>query len=222
MRGQWTKNDLAPRAAFTDNLLILSRCKAIMWNFLRKKVLSAKAEKPSSRDAQKRAMSEQGILAFSHTGDVIRAESLLKAQSFSISVSAPPPELRTGCDLVIVFTLMEQAGILHALSEQNINPEQVLAKHDTLLEPVSLFHSKDFGEWYMVRAANMKIIIEKTTHRIVNISGGGCPDVPYLAACLTGKCMEDAPEPRTLGQTLCCYSLQLAFEEMQRKIQCGL
>jgi len=32
----------------------------------------------------------------------------------------------------------------------------------------------------MVRAANMKLTIEKKTQRIVNISGGGCPDIQTL------------------------------------------
>jgi len=39
----------------------------------------------------------------------------------------------------------------------------------------------------MVRAANMKLTIDKKTRMIVNISGGGCPDVPYLASQMIGK-----------------------------------
>jgi hypothetical protein len=34
----------------------------------------------------------------------------------------------------------------------------------------------------MIRAANMKLTVDKDTMVIVNISGGGCPDVPYLAS----------------------------------------
>ena len=45
---------------------------------------------------------------------------------------------------------------------------------------------------------------------------GGCPDVPYLAALLTGQCIGEAEEPRVKGQTLCSYSLQRAFEEARR------
>ncbi|MFR1534160.1 MAG: hypothetical protein ACLSTO_11360 [Bilophila wadsworthia] len=48
------------------------------------------------------------------------------------------------------------------------------------------------------------------------MSGGGCPDVPYLAALLTGQCIGEAEEPRVKGQTLCSYSLQRAFEEARR------
>jgi len=86
-----------------------------------------------------------------------------------------------------------------------------------LLEPVSLFQVKDFGPWLMVRAANMKLTVDKRTRVIVNVSGGGCPDVPYLARELTGKPLDAAPRPRDLGHTLCGYALDLAFEEMLRR-----
>jgi hypothetical protein len=82
---------------------------------------------------------------------------------------------------------------------------------------VDLFNVKDFGDYLMVRAANMKITVEKAERRIVNISGGGCPDVPFLAERLIGKTLTQAPEPRTLGSTLCGYALQLAYEELRRR-----
>jgi hypothetical protein len=62
----------------------------------------------------------------------------------------------------------------------------------------------------------MKITVRKSDRMIVNISGGGCPDVPYLADRLVGRTLESAPEPRSLGSTLCGYALQLAYEEMKR------
>jgi hypothetical protein len=61
----------------------------------------------------------------------------------------------------------------------------------------------------------MKITVHKSSLTIVNISGGGCPDVPYLAACLVGKKINEAPEPRTLGHTLCGYALQLAYDKIK-------
>ena len=86
-----------------------------------------------------------------------------------------------------------------------------------LLAPVDLFHTKDFGDYLMVRAANMKITIAKADQRIVNISGGGCPDVPYLAQEMVGKILAEAPRPRDLGHTLCGYALELAYEEIKRQ-----
>jgi len=69
----------------------------------------------------------------------------------------------------------------------------------------------------MVRAANMKLTVDKETRAIVNISGGGCPDVPYLAQEMVGKPLADAPAPEEIGHTLCGYALQLAYEEMRRQ-----
>ena len=68
---------------------------------------------------------------------------------------------------------------------------------------------------------NMKITVDCRDRLIVNISGGGCPDVPWLAHCLCGKTLDTAPEPLSMGQTLCCYSLQKAFEEIRRQLACG-
>jgi hypothetical protein len=83
-----------------------------------------------------------------------------------------------------------------------------------LLKPVDLFHTKDFGDYLMVRAANMKLTIEKKTKIIVNISGGGCPDVPYLAREMVGRHLDEAPRPGKIGHTLCGYALELAHKEM--------
>ena len=49
-----------------------------------------------------------------------------------------------------------------------------------------------------------------------NVSGGGCPDVPYLAGLLVGQNVAKAEAPRLHGQTLCSYALQRAFEEARR------
>ncbi len=107
----------------------------------------------------------------------------------------PPPEIRTGCDLVIVFPLIEQLEIVRLLASRNNEPLKVVPVTDPLLEPVSLFQVKDFGDWLMVRATNMKITVDKRTRIIVNVSGGGCPDVPWLAGEMVGKVLDTAPIP---------------------------
>jgi len=167
-------------------------------------------------DRERKGLSERGILIFEHTSDVIRAESSLKEAGINAQVKGPPPEVRTGCDMAIEFPLTSGLKVSQVLAEAKIKPLQVLPLQDLLLEPVSLYHVKDFGEYLMVRAANMKITISKSDCKIVNISGGGCPDVPYLAERLTGKNLNEAPEPRSLGHTLCGYALQLAYEELRR------
>jgi hypothetical protein len=161
--------------------------------------------------------SGRGILVFENTSEVIRAENVLKSKGWNIRVMGPPPEIRTGCDLVIEFPLIEELNVLRVLEESGVQPRQVVPVQSVLLEPVNLFQTKDFGEHLMIRAANMKLTIDKTTMTIVNVSGGGCPDVPFLAQEMVGKALSDAPSPRSIGHTLCGYALQLAYEEMRRQ-----
>ena len=163
-----------------------------------------------------RAVRGRGFIVFEHTGEVIRAERVLKERGFDVEVMGPPPDLRTGCDMVVVFELIREVSLRRVLDESHLTPLRVVALGEGMLEPVSLFQVKDLGDWYMVRAANMKITVERATGTIVNISGGGCPDVPYLAGLLTGRRIDEAEEPRVKGQTLCSYSLQRAFEEARR------
>lgn len=159
---------------------------------------------------------DQGILVFENTSEVIRAESLLQAAGFRIRVMGPPPEIRTGCDLVIQYPLIEGVHVLRILAESGLPPLESVPLTGPLLKPVDIHQVKDFGRYLMVRAANMKITVDKDTRVVVNVSGGGCPDVPYLATEMVGKAIDDAPRPRDIGHTLCGYALHLAYEEALR------
>jgi hypothetical protein len=159
---------------------------------------------------------DQGLLVFANTSEVIRAERLLKTAGVPLKVMGPPPEIQSGCDLVIQFPLMKKLEILRMLEENQLSPLQAVPVTGPLLKPVSLFQVKDFGRYLMVRAANMKLTVDKETRVIVNVSGGGCPDVPYLADRLIGQTLEQTPRPRDLGHTVCGYALELAFQEMER------
>lgn len=171
---------------------------------------------PGSPPAPERGR-DRGILVFSHTSEVIRAEKLLREAGLEVRVMGPPPEIRTGCDLVIEFPLVSELAARQALARGRVEPLRVVPVADGLLEPVSLFQVRDYGDHLMVRAANMKLTVDKRDRTIVNISGGGCPDVPYLADCLVGRTLDSCPRPGDLGHTLCGYALQLAFEEMLRQ-----
>ena len=160
---------------------------------------------------------DRGILVFENTSEVIRAERILKENGWDIRVMGPPPEIRSGCDLIIEIPLIEELNILRTLEDAGNPPLQTVPVSSPLLQPVDLFHKKDFGRFLMVRAANMKLTIDKETRTIVNVSGGGCPDVPYLAQEMVGKNLRKAPDPREIGHTLCGYALQLAYEEMIRR-----
>jgi hypothetical protein len=160
---------------------------------------------------------DRGILVFSHTSEVIRAEKALKNAGWQIRVMGPPPEIQSGCDLVIEFPIIEKLQVLRVLEQARLSPLEVVPVSGPLLKPVDLFQVKDFGRYLMVRAANMKLTVDKETRVIVNVSGGGCPDVPYLARELVGRSLNQAPRPRDLGHTLCGYALELAFQEMERQ-----
>ncbi len=168
-------------------------------------------------ETRRRGFADRGFLVFEQTGDVIQAETVLKKSGWAVRVMGPPPEIRTGCDLVVEFPLIEELNILRELDGAGVVPLSVVPVTAPLLAPVDLFHTRDFGEYLMVRAANMKITVSKADGKIVNISGGGCPDVPYLAGEMVGKTLAEAPSPRELGHTLCGYALQLAYEELLRK-----
>jgi hypothetical protein len=174
-------------------------------------------KKKRSRGLSGTKNQDRGILVFENTSEVIRSENVLKSMGWKIRVMGPPPEIRSGCDLVIEFPLIEELNILRKLREADVVPLQVVPVNSPLLQPVDLFHTKDFGRYLMVRAANMKLTVDKETQSIVNISGGGCPDVPYLGREMVGKSLAEAPSPGEIGHTLCGYALQLAYEEMKRR-----
>ena len=189
---------------------------------LRGVFLPASTGKVKHLNTGKQGVNDRGLLVFEHTGEVIRAERLLRAAGLEVEVKGPPPELRTGCDMVVVFELVRQALVRETLEQEGLRPSQVVSAHDVLLEPVSLYQIKQLdNRWIMVRAANMKITLDTADGRIVNISGGGCPDVPWVAHKLCGLRLDEAPAPLSMGQTLCCYSLQKAFEELRRHVACG-
>ncbi len=168
------------------------------------------------RNGAEEPKAELGFLVFQHTGEVIQAERGLQAAGVRVEVKGPPPELRTGCDMVLTFPLMKEHAVRRVLEELRLNPLNVVPVSATMLEPVSLFRVTDYGQWIMVQAANVKLTFERESGLIVNISGGGCPDVPYLAGLLVGRSLDDAEEPRLKGHTLCSYALQKAFLEARR------
>ena len=182
-----------------------------MLSFLKKWFGGASAAPPRESSSM-----ELGFLIFQHTGEVIRAEQALQRAGFSVEIKGPPPHLRTGCDMVLVFPLMKEFAVRRVLEQANLKPEGVVPMSGEMPEPVSLLKSKDFGQWLMVQAANVKITVEKSSGIIVNVSGGGCPDVPWLAGMLTGKSIREAEEPKVNGQSLCSYALQKAFAEARR------
>ena len=67
----------------------------------------------------------------------------------------------------------------------------------------------------------MKITIDKRDNRIVNISGGGCPDIPYVAQQLHNVAIGEAKNPINIGNSLCTYLLEISFNALKEKVMKG-
>jgi hypothetical protein len=155
---------------------------------------------------------EKGLIILSNVRETIKAEEALKRAGFSVKTVAPPPEIRVGCDLAIEFNIIDRLGVEQALSRIGVKPLDIIPLRDPKLKPLEIFKETQFGEYLMVKAGYMKLTFHLKSGEIVNISGGGCPDVPYLALNLVGKRLGKVEAPGRLGCTLCAYMLDKAYK----------
>lgn len=124
--------------------------------------------------------------------------------------------------MVLEFPLAEEALYLAALAEKRLRPLRIMAADGPLAAPESLFRRGEYPDHLMVSAANMKITITRSEGRIVNVSGGGCPDVPTLAARLVGALVTDTGPEADDSRSLCSFSLAQARDEAERIFRDGL
>ena len=153
-----------------------------------------------------------GLLLFEKVEEAIKAEKVLKGENYAVKLVAPPPILRKGCDLAVEINLVEQMGIERLFRQKDVAYLEVvpLKGGGELLEIVKV---TDFKEATMVKAGNMKLTFDRNTGIILNASGGGCPDIPYLHVQLIDKLLTEAPRPKEIGFTLCALMMDRAFEE---------
>ncbi len=154
-----------------------------------------------------------GLVIFNDVHEALKAEQVLKEAGYTVNLVAPPLALRRGCDLALEINLVEQFGIERTFKEKDVLHVDIVplgTKNSQLLEVVK---TTDFGDWVMVKAGNMKVTFDKESGVIVNTSGGGCPDIPYLHAELIDKKLSAAPDPKEIGFTLCALMLHRALEE---------
>jgi hypothetical protein len=156
---------------------------------------------------------EKGLILFGHTKEAFVAESALKKEGFVVKAVLPPRDLITGCDVAVEFNINERPALERALKQRGLKCMRVISIQSGDRELLSLVKKVDFGDTVMYRCAAMKITVDKEDGTIVNISGGGCPDVPYLFIELVGKPLNGARRPSELGYSLCAYSLDKAYEE---------
>ncbi len=171
-----------------------------------------KAEGPGATEAL-------GLFLFDAVNDALAAERALEAAGYETSLVAPPHRLRAGCDLAVAIPRVEQVGAQRVLDDALVHVREWVDDADGTADVCDLITTVDFDEWLMVRAGNMKIVVEKATGLIVNTSGGGCPDIPYLNLALVGETLAAAPRPKELGYTLCGLMLDRAYLEARRLIE---
>lgn len=184
----------------------------MIWPFGRKR-----AQRPASGGADE----ERGLFLFYDVAEAIKAETLLKAKGYEVELVAPPFHLRGGCDLSVALSRVEHLGAERLLHQAEVHVKEWVDDAAGTAEVCDLVTTVDFGEWLMVRAGNMKIVVEKATGTIVNTSGGGCPDIPYLNLELVGKRIDEVPRPKELGYTLCGLMLDRAYVEARSLLEGG-
>ena len=121
-----------------------------------------------------------------------------------------------GCDLALEVELVEQVGIERVLRSQGVRLIRIAPLTAGTLPLLDVVKVTGFGRWTMVKAGNMKLTFEKESGLIVNVSGGGCPDIPYLNAELVGKALTAVCRPAEVGYTLCARMLDRALQESLR------
>jgi len=159
-----------------------------------------------------------GIFLFDEVSVAIKAEAVLKAAGYEVELVSPPHHLRAGCDLAVAIPVIERPGAERALVDGGAEPRGWADSLEGTMELADIVTTEDFGEWLMVRAGNMKITVEKATGTIVNTSGGGCPDIPYLNLQFVGTPVADGRRPKELGYTLCGLMLDRAFVEARQLV----
>lgn len=158
---------------------------------------------------------DRSVFLFEHFRDGMRAEDLLISAGFHTHSGAPPPDVRTGCDLAVSVHTAEVMAAERRLKEGGIAVWDVIFRFRGDLPELQfsrLVKKVDFGDYLMIRVGNMKLTCQKSTGVVVNVSGGGCPDIPLLALKMVGKRLREVTSPAQIGFTLCAYTLQKAYE----------
>lgn len=158
------------------------------------------------------AFKGDGIIIFHDVSQAIQGEKIIKKAGFNARLIAPPPQYRMGCDLSLEIALTQAVGIEELLKEKEAGYVGIFPMMKGTAELCDVIKVTDFGQWTMVRAGNMKLTFDKSSGMIVNSSGGGCPDIPYLYVELVDKPLNKAPRPKDLGVTLCAVMMDKAFE----------
>ena len=153
-----------------------------------------------------------GIIIFQDVAQAIKGEKIIKNAGFGARLIAPPPQYRMGCDLSLEIDITKQSEIEQLFQAGGTGYVGIFPMMPDTAELSDIVKVTDFGQWTMVRAGNMKLTFDKESGIIVNSSGGGCPDIPYLYTKMVDKRLVKAPRPKELGVTLCAVMLDKAYQ----------
>lgn len=167
-------------------------------------------KKKAVNDRQEIDKISRGLVLFDTVQDAIQAEKIIVKNKNRCRLVAPPPELRKGCDLALEISLIEQMVIERLLAGKV--PYVEVTPFSGTTELLDIVKICTYDGYTMVKAGNMKLTFENTSGIIVNTSGGGCPDIPYLHLELVGHRLNEIPRPRHIGRTLCALMLDRAVE----------
>ena len=157
------------------------------------------------------ARGHRGLVLFENVEDAIMAEVILRKEGYAFKLVAPPPKLRKGCGLALEIDLVEQPGIERLLKRKEAYYAGVTPLNTSNSKPLDIVKLTDFGDWLMIKVGSMKLTYHKQSGVIVNISGSGCPDTPYLYAELVDKPLTEAARPSEIGFSPCAWMLDQAL-----------
>lgn len=154
-----------------------------------------------------------GLIEFQETQHAMQAEEVLKENGYAAKLVAPPLHRRRGCDLALEINLAQQPPIEGLLREKDVQYLSIVPLGKGSTELLDVVKATDFGDYVMVKVAHMKLTFDKKNGVVVNVSGGGCPDIPYLHLRLLHQKLRDAPRPKDIGFTLCALMLDRGLDE---------
>jgi len=163
-----------------------------------------------------------GLVLFQTTAGALKAEKALRKAGLDVRLVAPPLSRRKGCDLAVEVNLLEKVAVERVLRDSGIRHEGLEVLSSESARPLEVVKIAWLGDFVMVRAGNMKMTCNRKTGVISNVSGGGCPDIPYLYLELVGRRAAEAARARELGSTLCALLLDRAHEECIRILEEGV
>lgn len=169
---------------------------------------------------KKKEVKPVGLLLYSNIQDVICSHSVLQKEGLGVSLVPPPADIAIGCDLAIQLNPAEVEMAKSIMKKGAILPGQLYYVGCSIKPIENLAQIIEIEPGYiMSKCNNIKVTIDKENKEIVNLSGGGCPDVPYVAHELIGRSLDNCPEPIEIGSTLCTYMVQLAIDALRQEVK---